>query len=254
MNNPYKVHLDSFFITITDFIHSSNRINKLLLNDVKKLTAEGATFFSGTRLVIGDWTGLTDNGWKITFPTDAFKTTYKETYSQEVDKLLSREFGLAFSQCYESLQTFLKDSIWTKFNEDSNFKSKILNKYFDDRSNMKDGRGLFKLVKIAGGEQFKKSSKENNNNIKFKEYYTIITEVRHCITHSKGSLKVTKIPNDKYYSSLFEQLFPNNKLEGDTIKMNFDYTTLNRSLIYMAEFGFQIFKIFSQEMEYEWKL
>lgn len=62
MKNPYKKSLDIFFETITDFKHSSNRINKVLLRDAQIYTVEESKYFSGTSLIIGDWTGPTDNG------------------------------------------------------------------------------------------------------------------------------------------------------------------------------------------------
>lgn len=56
MKNPYRKSLDIFFETITDFKHTSNRINKVLLKDVQIYTAEESKYFSGTYLIIGDWT------------------------------------------------------------------------------------------------------------------------------------------------------------------------------------------------------
>jgi len=66
MKNPYKIYLDNFFETINDLKHTTNRINKVLLKDVERYTKKEANFLSGTALIIGDWTGPTDNGWKKT--------------------------------------------------------------------------------------------------------------------------------------------------------------------------------------------
>ena len=60
--NPYKNHLLCFFETIDDFKHISNRLNKVLIEDLKKYSDENATYYSSTALIIGDWTGITDNG------------------------------------------------------------------------------------------------------------------------------------------------------------------------------------------------
>lgn len=67
-------------------------------------------------------------------------------------------------------------------------------------------------------------------------------------------LKASKIPNDKYYHELFESLLPLNKLNGETILLKFDYKALDQLLIYLAEFGYQIFKILSEEDNHEWKI
>ena len=36
MNHPYKHHLTTFLETITEFKHTSNRLNKALLKDAEK--------------------------------------------------------------------------------------------------------------------------------------------------------------------------------------------------------------------------
>lgn len=254
MTNPYKKYLDIYFETITDFKHTANRINKVLLKDVEKYTTEDTKLISGTSLVIGDWTGPTDNGWKINFHTGITKTTFKENYALEIEKVLSREFGLAFSQCYEAFETLLKDFVFLKIQTDKNFRKKLkLHKDYS-RETLKGGEAIFKLVKKACGQRFIKCSKENNNNFKFSELFKVISEIRHCITHSKGKLKTSKIPNDKYYEALFEHLLPLNKLDNESIQLNFDYKIFDKLLIYLSEFGFQIFKMLSLEDNYEWKI
>lgn len=254
MTNPYKVHLDQFFETITDFKHTTNRLNKVLLKDVETYTAKGARYYSGTSLIIGDWTGPTDNRWKLSFPTGIQKTTLKEDYSAEIEKVLSREFGFAFAQCYEAFETLIKDFVDIKIREDKSFKESLpANKNYS-RDALMGGDNIFKLVKKAGGQRFKEYSKTNNKNFRFSEIFKIFSEVRHSITHSQGILKTSKIPKDKYYVSLFEHLLTLNKLENETIQLKFDYKTLDRLLMYLSEFGFQIFKIFSKEEKYEWKI
>lgn len=254
MKNPYRKSLDIFFETITDFKHTSNRINKVLLKDVQIYTAEESKYFSGTSLIINDWTGPTDNGWQINFHTGIQKFTNKEYYASEIENVLSREFGLAFSQCYEAFESLLKDFISIKIQNDSNFLSKLQTNKDYSREKLKGGDDIFKLIKMAGNKRFKQYSKNNDNNFRFTETYKIFSEIRHSITHSKGNLKKIKIPKDKYYKILFEYFLPLNKLENEIIQLKFDYNTLDKLLIYLAEFGFQIFKIFSEEDDYEWKI
>ncbi|MAN28389.1 MULTISPECIES: hypothetical protein [Mesonia] len=252
MKNPYKIYLDNFFETINDLKHTTNRINKVLLKDVERYTKKEANFLSGTALIIGDWTGPTDNGWKKTFHTGIRKTTFKKNYASEIEKILSREFGLAFSQCYEALETLLKDFVYQKIQTDKYFKEKLNKEY--SRESLKGGEDIFKMIKKASGKRFLKYSNDNNSNFKFSELFRIFSEVRHSITHSKGQLNSSKIFKNKYYKDLFEYLFPLNKLENDFIQLKFDYKSLNNLLNYLAEFGYQIFKILSEEDNYEWKI
>ena len=63
-----------------------------------------------------------------------------------------------------------------------------------------------------------------------------------------------KLSKSKYYKVLFEHLFPLNKLAGEVVPLAFDYKSLDRLLIYLAEFGYQMFKILSEEENYDWKI
>jgi len=254
MTNPFRNHLNSYFETITDFKHTANRLNKVLLKDVETYTSDGARYFSGTALIIGDWSGPTDRGWKKNFHTGILKSTIKEHYASEINSVLSREFALAFAQCFEALERFLKNIAREKGKIDPAFKELMSDKKYSTGDRLKGGDAIFDLIKIAGGSRFKEYSNSNNYDFKFKEVFTIFSEARHSITHSMGQLNVGKIPSTKYYKSLFEHMFPLNKLTGDKVSLVLDYMSLDRLLNYLAEFGYQIFKIFSEQENYEWKI
>ncbi|MER3374142.1 MAG: hypothetical protein RIM83_05850 [Allomuricauda sp.] len=254
MTNPYKLHLVRFFETITDFKHTSNRLNKVLLKDVDRYTAEEAKYFSGTALVINDWTESTNDEGRWKFHTGVQKTTLKENYANEINKVLSREFGLIFAQCYEAFETLLKDFIDVKIHSDEDFKNSLRDPLNYSRKSLRGGDCIFDLIKKGGGKRFKKYSSENNKNFKFKEAFKIFSEIRHAITHSQGKLDTSKIPKDNYYQKLFKHFMPMNVLADETIQLKFEYKTLDRLLTYFAEFGYQIFKIFSEEDNYEWKI
>jgi len=42
-------------------------------------------------------------------------------------------------------------------------------------------------------------------------------------------------------------------LDANTTSLNFKFKTLDSVLIYLAEYGYQIFKILSQEDGFEWE-
>lgn len=254
MINPYKTHLTKYFETIEDFKHTCIRLNKVLLKDVEKYSTEEANFISATSLIIGDWTGPNDNGWKINYHTGVNKITFKENYSYEINNILSREFGMAYAQCYEALETLLKDLIYLKIETDLTFKNSLPMGVDYSRHRLKGGEDIFKLIKKAGKIRFQKYSKSNNPNFKFKEVFKVFSEIRHAIIHSRGVLKTSKIPNTEYYTRLFEHLLPLNNLDDETTVLKFDLKITNGILIYMAEFGYQIFKILSEEDNYECKI
>jgi len=206
MINPYSPSLITFFETITDFKHSSNRINSVLLKDVERYTTEGARYFSGTSLIIGDWTGpTTDKGWKLPFHTGIKKAVFKENYTLEIENLLSREFSLSFAQCYEAFETLLKDFIWIKIKNDDQFRNSLSEDY--SRKSLNGGDRLFNLVKKAGANRFQTYSNRNNNTFRFKETFDVLSEARHAITHSQGKLKTSKILKSKYHKDLYEHFF-----------------------------------------------
>ncbi len=254
MINPYQIHLAKFFETITDFKHTSSRLNKILLKDVENYSSQESLYFSGTSLIICDWTGPTENGCKINYQTGAHKSIYKEIYPIEIERLLSREFGFAFAQCFEALETLLKDIIFIKIHSDKTFRDSLPDGSNYSRQSLKGRYDIFKLIKKAGGTKFKNYSRTNNYNFRFTETFKIFSEVRHAITHSKAELKTAKIPNNDYYRMLFRILLSKNELIGEKILLTFEYKTLDKLLIYLAEFGFQIFKILSEEDKYDWKL
>ena len=252
--NPYKNHLLCFFETINDFKHISNRLNKVLSEDLKKYSDENATYYSSTALIIGDWTGIIDNGWKLPFHTGIDKITKREGYAREIKNVLSLQFGLSFAQCYEALETLIKNMLYVKIISDEKFRNLLSNKKDYSRNSLKGGNELFDLIKKAGGDKFKEYSKQNNNNFKFKEIFVIFSEVWHAVTHSKGELATSKIPKNKYYQELFEHLLPLNNLDSESTILKFEHKSLNHILVYLAEFGFQIFKTLSEEDAYEWKI
>lgn len=205
MTNPYKTYLDDFFLTLLDYRHSTNRLNKVLKKDVEIYTKEGAQLHFASTLVISDWSGPTDKGWEINFHTGIFTETPKDTYEVEINKMLSREMCLMYSQSFEALEKFIKDCLYSKASRDVKLKDFIIsvihkksNSKFK-RDKMPGGDILYKVLKKAGGKTFTKCSSVNNLNIRFSELWTVLSESRHAITHSR-SYKATK--NKSFKTSL----------------------------------------------------
>lgn len=255
ISNPYESNLIIFFEVINHFKHSTNRLNKVLLKDVDLYNSEHAIYHSSTSLNICDWTGTNDNGWKKIFPTKIIKVTDKENYPLEIQKLLSREFGFAFAQCYEAFETLIKELITIKINTDEIFKNSLPTNKDYSRNSLKGGDFIFKLINKACGKKFIYFSHNNNMNFKFKEMFNILSQIRHAITHSQGNLNASKLPmNEDYYKNLFKYLMPLNNFDTELIILKFDHKILNDLLIHLAEFGYQIFKIISKEDNYDWKI
>lgn len=245
MKNPYKEYLIQFFKRVIELRHSSNRINSVLRKDVEKYTAEDARFFSGSSLIISDWTGETDNGWELNFHTGISKSTEKENYESEVNNILSTEFWLAFAQSFEALETFLKDIF---------YQNSLREKAPIERDKIPGGEKLFKLIKTICGEEFKKSSSRNNKNLRFKQFWSTISESRHAIVHSSRRIKLSKVNKSSDHFATFSYLYDYDKLENEILLIKLNYRQLDKILKHISEFAYQIYKILSEKEKLEFKI
>jgi hypothetical protein len=258
MENPYKVFLDSYFDKLLGFRHSTSRVNKVLTRDVEAYLPDGARFYSGSALVISDWTGPTDNGWEINFHTGIFKETLKEFYPIEIKKIISRECCLMFAQSFEALESFLKDLVFYKVSSSAEFEQFVLIKTKKNgqtltRDKMPSGDNLFDCIKKLGGDTYKTSSIQNNLNFRFKELWTILSITRHAITHSQSVVKKSEIECSDYHFAVFEKLFDfENK--DDKLEIQLDFKKFERLIKKLSEFGFQVFKFASIEDNFEWRV
>lgn len=256
MTNPYKTYLDEFFAALLDYRHATNRLNKVLENDVLAYASEGAQLHLGSALVISDWTGPTDNGWVVNFHTGIFKETVKKNYALEVNKIISRECCLMYAQSFEALEKYIKDCLFNKADRTEEFRKYIisLNKpgYQLTRETMPSGDNLFGSFKKAGGQAYTKASGENNPNIRFKELWKVLSEVRHAITHSRSIISASKINCSSHHSDIFNFLFNSSVIDNELLLVELDYHKFESLIKKLSEFAFQVLKILSTEEGIEW--
>ena len=110
----YQKHLIDFFEILLDYRHISGRINKVLREDNNRYSSEAAVIQFSSALVISDWSGPTDNGWEINFPTGVYSNTSKEEYEGEINSFISRQLCLLFAQSFEGFERFLKNSVMVR--------------------------------------------------------------------------------------------------------------------------------------------
>ncbi|MBB1195143.1 hypothetical protein DNC80_15880, partial [Flavobacterium sp. SOK18b] len=211
MKNEYKKYIDNFFSTLLEYKHTTSRVNKILILDYQKYTEIGSTYSANSTLFLSDWTGETDNGWALPFHSGIFKETLKENYKNEILNILSREFCLIYSQCYEALEKYFKDCVLYKSENNIEFEEYIKRKFKIQesikREDLKGGERLFRLIKKMGNKSLQDFSKSNNANIKFGELINILSEARHCIVHSKCIIHKNKISKTDYHFEIFKYLF-----------------------------------------------
>ena len=116
------------------------------------------------------------------------------------------------------------------------------------------GENLFKLIKKACGPNFEIYSKNNNNNLRFKELWTVLSECRHAITHSQAVINLNKINKTEYHKKIFDYLFLSTVLRDNNITIELDYSSLDHLLKIVSEFAFQIYKLLSQSENLDWEI
>jgi|LSQX01.2.fsa_nt_gb hypothetical protein len=259
MTNTYKKHLDQFFEKLLYYRHISGRINKVFQKDINVYSTEKAIMHFASALIISDWTGPTDNGWEINFHTGIVAETTKDNYETEIEKISSRQLCLLYAQSFESFERFLKDCLFDRISRDDAIREYAITLLPKDQSlsisreKMPGGNKLFKVLKQAGGESFKNFSSKNNLSIKFKELWTILSEVRHSVTHNESLIKLSLINRSDHHSDIFKYLFNSKNVSDDLLLIELDYKKFDKLIKRFSEFAFQIFKLLSIEEKLEWK-
>jgi hypothetical protein len=150
------------------------------------------------------------------------------------------------------LESFLKNIIHEVSTTDVVLKGHIITIFKNDgnRINYKGGQSLFKALKVFCGSQFSNSSNKNLEGIKFREFWDIISSVRHTIIHSGNRLEKTKLKSP-YHHALFTKIFPNCDTNQETILIKLSRSELVKTAKLIAEFGLQIYKLRSEKEQLE---
>jgi len=253
MTNPYKKYLDQFFEKLLYFRHISGRINNVFEKDIQNYTSEQAKIHFASGLIISDWTGPTDNNWEINFHSGVSLETTKNNYESEIRKIFSRQLCLLYAQSFESFERYLKDCLFDKLNRDNMIREYVIQLLPNTqeppitREKMPGGDNLFKVLKKAGGKSFKEFSKENNLNIRFKELWTILSNVRHSVTHNESLINSELVNKSNHHTEIFNFLFKSSPGSEDTMYIELDYKKFERLIKRFSEFAYQVFKVLSVE-------
>ncbi|BDX37803.1 hypothetical protein CYCD_11580 [Tenuifilaceae bacterium CYCD] len=254
--NPYQECIESFFLRIIELRHTAYHINGLLNNSINSIENYQSDFISGSALVISDWTGPSDNGWEINYHTGFRKIYLKETYSNEISRVISQECCFAFSQAFEALEKFFKDCAYIRIQtiknqNDTRIPLNILNL---SREEMLSGDKLFELIKKCIGNEFNIASGKNNKNLRFKEFWTVLSECRHAIVHSNSYIKLKKVSKTDYHLGVFEYFFDHKIELNEKVMIELNYRKLDELFKKMSEYAFQIFKLLSLKESIDWNI
>jgi hypothetical protein len=180
-------------------------------------------------------------------------------YHRNKQKIHSRQLCLLYAQSFESFERFLKDCLFERLGQDDNFRKSVITLLPKNqnssitRAKMPGGDHLFKALKKAGGASFKDFTSKNNLNIKFKELWTVLSEIRHAITHNESMIELKLVNKSEYHSDIFNYLFNSKSVSDDFLLIELDYGKFEKLIKRFSEFAFQIFKLLSIEEHIEWK-
>ncbi|WP_026465008.1 hypothetical protein [Adhaeribacter aquaticus] len=269
MTNPLEEELDIFLeniaLTSSMFYQTSTHLNNQKKYLIKNFQGQNPEqMIMGYALNIGDLTGPTDNGYKLIYPTGKYQQIKVKEIEESINLLVKRDGMRCVANCYEVLESFLFDisAIYAFKNpqdfaqviKKSNFTPDINLNFFKEylRKNFR-GRNNKEILKLIKGlsPSFNASEMPVKHNIS--EWYQVITQVRHAITHS-----LFKIDKEKAHFTPHQKeilvLYFSFKEENQYYLLEMTEEEAKKQMQLVAEYGFHIFKCLSMEKSYDWQV
>lgn len=269
--NIFRIHIDQFFKKVNDNAVLCRRVNSHLL-DYKKtlidrfsgsndeLSADirnGKYPFMATALIIEDITSNSNTG---IFHTKAFNSLYHSDIEDHFSELLTREYYLALSSCFEVLKRFIRDitAEYIFLNQDRIPRFSLFANIQAIRdefasNNFRKGKNEKELFKVI--REYCPSyviAEENNNwEVNLYSWFYVLAEVRNGIVHSYPKIiplseeRGLSIDRKEILHKMFEIEVVSENLnikrfskESPNVKSHF-----NR----MAEFAFILYKCYCKD-------
>ena len=237
----------------------------------------------GSRLIISDISGPTEDGWWYNYPTTSKYVVKFDEYQSKAKDLVTLFCHFTVCQYYEAFETFLKDTLAACCFLNPNVGVKIIRRYkrtglnpvlrliyrlfsidniklssFEECKNevrnFNSGRNnkvLFKILRSLSSSKFKFES-NNNTGFSLKVWYRHFSIIRHSITHSNGFITSNQY-NEIGTKSYSEYYFPFIK-DDYGYRISIQKKNANAICKLISEYAFQIFKFLSYEMDHEWRI
>ncbi|MFN8333492.1 MAG: hypothetical protein U0U09_00100 [Cyclobacteriaceae bacterium] len=236
-----------------------------ILIDRWKSHANRKQTIMATTMVIGDLTGNSDQGWKINFPTDYHFMMNISEIHPKIEILIEREALRNLAHSYEALEKYLFDIIATYLFTNVSQLRTVINKIKPKEETLESfreairnlrGRNsaeLFKLLRTLA-PSFAEAETTNHEAIDLKDWFEVLSLVRHGIVHSnftvKKSLRYELTPQQK---KILTRYFPHLETETAYI-LQMKYSDVDGQFDLILEYGIQVFKHLSIQKGYHWKV
>ncbi len=171
--------------------HLENDINKYTKNLIEKIDNKEITFLKGSRLVISDFTGESDNGWEINFPlpTPGYIVT-TDNYKEKNEQLIQFVASILVAQSYEAIETFFKEILILFFKNNNQIAFETIGKAnciwnknkVDWRNTVRklnqgvNNKELLKIIRILS-PNFQNAESNNQKNIDLVKWFNTISIV-----------------------------------------------------------------------------
>lgn len=267
--NPLQADLDVFLSNVVStqalFFQTTTHLQNHKTALIKNLEGyDPSTFMMRSTMAIGDLTGSTDKGWKLIYPTGLHHIVLIKDIEKSIDQLISREGMRSIAICYEILERFLFDitASFLFYHPQELYKAKKLKEpihSIDDAKELirrfyrsKNNKEILKLIKNLS-QKFSDAECVNNEGLKLIDWHIVLSHVRHAIVHSLFSISKSKADFTPNQKEILKKQFVPQENEG-SYKLVMTRSKSDHQITLIAEFGFLIFKCFSLELNYDWKV
>jgi hypothetical protein len=250
-----KNHLDKYYDSLIEYKHVASRINTIFLKDIEKYTLDDSILSLGSSLILRDWSGMTDNGWSYSYPTDSMIHTNKENYSDFLNDTISKQFCLLYAQSFEGLERLLKDLVFELIDIDLNLKVAVESRLKPDqklsRNTIPSGDSLSKII---NGLFDSFSYQKDNAKFDLKTSFFILSKTRNNIIHNNYTFSKSEIFCSTDKKNLFIEFFKYDKIDNQMNKIKLDINDFKKLMDFMCGYAFQVFKKLCLKYDLNWKV
>ena len=248
-----------------------NNFDKLYRGAISKASFDISLIFSGTSLALRDLTEWPADGWAKYYPSGKFSSK-GERYFELIRVFIAREAAWTVAQGYEAFEKYLKDISATLLLKNQNlaeikkvykYKSDVKSHAFSPNDisywrtflnhSYKNNAAILKFLRRSF-PKISESETLNNRSIDLTDWFGVVEEIRHSVTHSNFIIKPNRMINwSKPRRAILRRYFPGNN-EEEGYRLNLSSKDAEVNLLFFSEYAFQIYKIVSADRGYDWNI
>ena len=272
MDNPYNQNLITFFNKLNFLFGSFNllgnqlkHLENLFKDSLEKNNYTPEIIRAFCCLLMQDVTEKPKSLCHNKYNVGKFEIKGDE-YFEHLNLVKTREASWCISQSFEAFERFLRKMIYmthelkpacitdkkrNKFEDKCPRKSKDKKNYlvnYVDHTYNSNKKLLTFLKKYS--DYYKQFSNQNYSNLKFEDWFKLVSEARHAIIHNEMVIRYNKF-NWKILNPRFMKKYFPGILSENGYLLQFENKNARLNLEIFLEFGFLIYKSLSAEFDYD---